>query len=147
VADAVRQIGRVRGRPMTVTVLDPSPEELAYAAARGCQTVHGLIEDADGLAPRYDVVLLCQTVDHLRDIAGTLARVRGLLSPHGLLYVDLLDTTDGPYKLDHPYALVPRTMVAYLTRAGFTLLSRRRTEDRHVAYVVIPGRYSRPRAL
>jgi 2-polyprenyl-3-methyl-5-hydroxy-6-metoxy-1,4-benzoquinol methylase len=130
-----------------VTVLDPCAEELAHAAARGLQTLHGTIEDATGLAARYDVILLCQTVDHLRDIAGTLATIRGRLPPHGLLYVDILDATDGPYKLDHPYALVPRTMLAYLARAGFSVLSRRRTEDRHVAYVVIPGRHPRPRTL
>jgi len=148
VAEAVCHMGAAHGRRMTGTVIDPAAEALACAADRGLTTVHGTLDDAGAaLAPTYDVILLCQTVDHLPDIAGTLGCLRAKLPAHGLLYVDILDTTDGPYKLDHPYALVPRTMLAYLTRAGFNVLSRRLTEDRHVAYVVVPGRHPRPRAL
>jgi hypothetical protein len=37
------------------------------------------------------VVIICQTVDHLLDVAGTLARVRQLLSDDGLLFIDIVD--------------------------------------------------------
>jgi 2-polyprenyl-3-methyl-5-hydroxy-6-metoxy-1,4-benzoquinol methylase len=147
VAEAVCHMGAAHGRRMTATVLDPCAEELSHAAARGMETLPGGLEQYTWTGHPYDLVLLCQTVDHLLDISGALAKIRALLPAHGLLYVDILDTTDGPYKLDHPYALVPRTMLAYLTRAGFNVLSRRLTEDRHVAYVVVPGRHPRPRAL
>ena len=35
--------------------------------------------------------MLCQTVDHLLDVAGTLRRVRELLTDDGVLFVDIVD--------------------------------------------------------
>ena len=75
------------------TVLDPAPDELAVAAADG----HG---DASPASPRtadyggrtFELVLLCQTIDHLLDVRGDAARApRDAARPTGHLFVDVLD--------------------------------------------------------
>ena len=64
---------------LEATVIDPAPLEVAEARALGLETVTGLVEHHDFGARRFDVVTICQTVDHLLDIAATLHRVRDLL--------------------------------------------------------------------
>ena len=54
------------------TVLDPSPDELEEARARGLETIAGLVEQYAPAGRNFDVVVMCQTVDHLLGIAGTL---------------------------------------------------------------------------
>ena len=100
----------------------------------GIETIEGLVEDVDLGARRFDTIVLCQTVDHLLDIAGTLSRVRQLLTPGGLLFVDIVDfraaylrnwSIEDAVKIDHPYYLTETTMVAYLVRAGFEIVRSR----------------------
>ena len=66
---------------LRATVVDPAPLETAQAQALGIETIEGLVEDVDLGDRRFDVVVLCQTVDHLLDVSGTLRRVRELLAP------------------------------------------------------------------
>jgi 2-polyprenyl-3-methyl-5-hydroxy-6-metoxy-1,4-benzoquinol methylase len=42
---------------------------------------------ADTLAGEYDTIVLCEVVEHLRDIPCELERVRRALAPHGAVYV------------------------------------------------------------
>ena len=131
------------------TVIDPAPLETVQALALGIETIEGLVEHVDLGARRFDVVLLCQTVDHLLDIAGTLARVRALLNPGGLLFVDIVDlraaylrnwSIEEAVKIDHPYYLTEDTMVAYLVRAGFEIARTDYAADHlHVSYVARPS--------
>ena len=127
------------------TVVDPAPMETVEAQALGLETVAGLIESVDLGERTFDVVVLCQTVDHLLDIAGTLRRVRGLMTAGGLLFVDIVDfraaylrnwSIEEAVKIDHPYYLTEPTMAAYLVRAGFDVLrTDYATEHLHVSYV------------
>ena len=127
------------------TVVDPAPMETAEAQALGLETVEGLIESVDLGDRRFDVVVLCQTVDHLLDIAGTLRRVRDLMATGGLLFVDIVDfraaylrnwSIEEAVKIDHPYYLTEPTMAAYLSCAGFTVLRSDYAADHlHVSYV------------
>jgi SAM-dependent methyltransferase len=131
------------------TVIDPAPLETVQAQALGIETIEGLVEDVDLEARRFDVVVLCQTVDHLLDIAGTLARVRQLLSPDGLLFVDIVDfraaylrnwSVEDAVKVDHPFYLTEATMTAYLVRAGFGIVRTDYAADHlHVSYVTRPS--------
>ena len=144
VADAFARRFNLKG-----TVIDPAPLETAQAQALGLETIEGLVEKVDLGARRFDVVILCQTVDHLLDTAGTLARVRQLLSPGGLLFIDIVDfraaylrnwSVEGAVKVDHPYYLTEATMVAYLVRAGFEVLRSDYAADHlHVSYVARPS--------
>lgn len=133
---------------LAATVLDPSPDELAVAARAGLSTAAGFIEDfAPPCDDRYDLVTLCQTTDHLLDVAGALARIRGLLSPGGWLFVDIVDYlaiarrtgwVQAALKLDHPYSLSDQTLRCYLARSGFSVRAARSAADDHLAYLCTP---------
>ena len=137
---------------LAATVLDPAPDEAERAAARGLETVVGTIEAYDPGERRFDVVLLCQTIDHLLDVAGSLAKLRHLIAEDGLLFVDIVDfrvpwrrtgNVADAIKVDHPYSLTPATAEAFLARAGFRPLHVERAADGlHVSYVCEPGELS-----
>ncbi len=115
------------GPDVRPTVLDPAPDELAVAAAAGMETIEGFAEDFDPGDRRWDLVLLCQTIDHLLDVARHAARdPRPAGRRTARAFVDVLDvswvlarqrTIEGAYKVDHPF---------YLTRATALGLLRRR---------------------
>jgi len=131
------------------TLIDPAPLEVEEAQRLGLETVTGLVEEHDFGQRRFDVVISCQTVDHLLDVAGTLARVRQLLSDNGLLFIDIVDfraaylrnwSVEDAVKIDHPYYLTEPTMVAYLRGSGFEVLRSDYAADHlHVSYVCRPG--------
>jgi 2-polyprenyl-3-methyl-5-hydroxy-6-metoxy-1,4-benzoquinol methylase len=135
------------------TLIDPAPLEVAEARQLGLKTITGLVEAHDFRGERFDVVLICQTVDHLLDVAGTLDRVRGLLTDRGRLLIDIVDfraaylrnwSVEDAVKIDHPYYLTETTMQAYLRRAGFEVLRTDYAADHlHVSYVCGPARAQR----
>jgi len=134
---------------LRATVIDPAPLETVQAQALGLETIEGLVEDVDLGTRRFDAIVLCQTVDHLLDTAGTLNRVRQLLTPGGLLFVDIVDfraaylrnwSIEDAVKIDHPYYLTETTMVAYLIRAGFEIVRSDYAADHlHISYVARPS--------
>ena len=142
-AHVVREFG------LTGTVIDPSPLEVAEARRLGLETVSGLVEQHDFSGRMFDVVIVCQTVDHLLDVAGTLTRVRDLLAPQGVLFIDIVDfraaylrtwSVEDAIKIDHPYYLTEQTMTSYLRRAGFEVRRSDYAADHlHVGYVCTPA--------
>lgn len=131
-------------------VIDPAPLEVQRARQLGLDTATGLVETHDFGGRRFDVVLICQTVDHLLDISGTLARVRELMTDRGLLYVDIVDfraaclrnwSVEEAIKIDHPYYLTAAVMEAYLRRAGFDVARGDYAADHlHIGFACRPGR-------
>ena len=127
------------------TLIDPAPLEVEQARAFGLETLTGLVEEHDFGARRFDFVIVCQTIDHLLDISGTLQRVRDLLTDRGQLFVDIVDfraaylrnwSVEDATKLDHPYYLTQNTMEAYLRRAGFAIVKVDYAADHlHVSYL------------
>ena len=141
---------RFNARP---TILDPSPAELAVAQAAGMETVPGFAESFDPGARRWDLVLLCQTIDHLLDVAATLAAMRRLTSPAGRAFVDVLDASlvlqrtgsiEATAKIDHPYYLTGPTAAAFFAVAGFTIVAQRLSDDGHRGFLLSPGPCSDP---
>lgn len=134
---------------LKATVIDPAPLEAAEAQALGIETIEGLVEEIDLGQRRFDVVIICQTVDHLLDVAGTLRRVRELLTDRGILFIDVVDfraaylrnwSVEEAVKIDHPYYFTESTMIAYLRRSGFEVLRTDYAPDHlHVSYVARPG--------
>jgi len=134
---------------LKATVIDPAPLEAAEAQALGIETIEGLVEESDLGQRRFDVVIICQTVDHLLDVAGTLRRVRELLTDRGILFIDIVDfraaylrnwSVEEAVKIDHPYYFTESTMIAYLRRSGFEVLRTDYAPDHlHVSYVARPG--------
>jgi ubiquinone/menaquinone biosynthesis C-methylase UbiE len=131
------------------TLIDPAPLEVAEARRFGLETITGFVEEHDFGDRRFDLVLVCQTVDHLLDIAGTLRRVRTLLTDRGRLFIDIVDfraaylrnrSIEAAVKIDHPYYLTESTMTAYLRRTGFEVLRTAYAADHlHVSYVCAPA--------
>lgn len=136
---------RLGGR---ATVLDPAPDELAVAAASGMETVTGFAEDFDPGGRCWDLVLLCQTIDHLLDIRATLAALRAMTSLAGRAFVDVLDvdfmlcrtgTIEGAVKIDHPFYLTRATVTAFFSSAGFAVVAERFSDDGHLGFVLAPS--------
>ncbi|MBM3778560.1 MAG: class I SAM-dependent methyltransferase [Acidimicrobiia bacterium] len=133
---------------LDAAVLDPAPLEVDEARKLGLETIAGLVEEYDPGDRRFDVVALFQTVDHLLDVGGTLARVRALINPNGIFFVDIVDfraaylrnrSVEAAIKVDHPYYLTEDTMTAYLQQAGFEVLRTDFAADHlHVSYVCRP---------
>ncbi len=131
------------------TLIDPAPLEVEQARQLGLETLTGLVEEHDFGNRRFDAVIICQTVDHLLDVAGTLARVRQLLNDDGVFFIDIVDfraaylrnwSVEDAIKIDHPYYLTEQTMTAYLRRSGFEVLRSDYAADHlHVSYACRPG--------
>ncbi len=130
---------------LDASVLDPSPTELEHAKARGLETIPGLLESFVPGSRSFDLVLLCQTVDHLLDVTGALLKVREVMSPNGLFFIDAVDfqavyrnqgSVEAAVKIDHPFSLTRETMTAYLLRTGFEILRVAYAKDQlHVMFV------------
>jgi len=136
-----------------VTVLDPAPDELAVASAAGMETIAGFAEDFDPGEGRWDLVLLCQTIDHLLDVRGTLESMRRMTADDGHAFVDILDlliaarkqgTVEGAAKIDHPYYLTHDTALACFRLTGFEPVAERLSVDGHWGFVLAPGEPGEP---
>lgn len=127
------------------TLIDPAPLEVEHARTQGLETITGLVEEHDFKGQRYDLVLICQTIDHLLDVGGTLRRVPELLTDRGFLFVDIVDfraaylrnwSVEDATKIDHPYYLTQETAEAYLRRAGLAVVAVDYAADHlHVSYL------------
>ncbi len=135
------------------TVLDPSPNELAVARAAGMETITGFVEDFDPGERSWDLVLLCQTIDHLLDVRGTLAGLRQMMAPGGRAFVDIVDVDvllrrtgniERVIKIDHPYYLTRTTAVALFALTGFKIVAERLSDDGHRGFVLAPGSRTEP---
>jgi SAM-dependent methyltransferase len=114
-------------------VLDPSPQELGEASDKGLETICGLLEDyAPSSGDRWDLILMCRTVDHLLDIRGALDKIHTILQEEGLFFLDILDfralylrndSIEAALKIDHPYYLIRETMESYFRLTGFRVVS------------------------
>jgi 2-polyprenyl-3-methyl-5-hydroxy-6-metoxy-1,4-benzoquinol methylase len=135
------------------TVLDPAPDELAVAAASGMETVAGFAEDFDAGGRSWDLVLLCQTIDHLLDVRATLDSLRRLAADHGYAFVDVLDlmiaarkqgSVESAVKIDHPYYLTRETALAFFEQAGFSRVAERRSPNGHWGFVLSAAERAEP---
>jgi SAM-dependent methyltransferase len=130
------------------TVLDPAPDELAVAERLGMETVAGFAEDYDPAGRTWDLVLLCQTIDHLLDVRATVGAIRAMLAPEGRAFVDVLDvgfmmrrrgSIEGAVKIDHPFYLTRHTARALFTASGLAVVSERMTDDGHWGFLLAPA--------
>lgn len=133
---------------LKATVVDPAPLEIDVARGLGLRTITGFVEECDPEQQRYDLITLCQTVDHLLDVSLSLQKIRSLLGEDGLFFVDIVDfraayrrngSIEEAIKIDHPYYLTEQTLLAYLRRFGFEVLAVDYAADHlHVSYVCAP---------
>jgi hypothetical protein len=103
------------------------------------------VEECDPGEQQYDLITLCQTVDHLLDVSLSLRKIRSLLCEGGLFFVDIVDfsaayrrndSVEEAIKIDHPFYLTEETALAFLRRSGFDVLAVDYAADHlHVGYV------------
>jgi 2-polyprenyl-3-methyl-5-hydroxy-6-metoxy-1,4-benzoquinol methylase len=131
-----------------VTVLDPAPAELVVAAENGMEAIQGLVEDYEPGGRRWDLVLLCQTADHLLDVSRALTTVAEMIAPQGRAFVDVLDVSEavrrsgsleGSVKIDHPFYLTRETARAYFAKTGLEVVAERLSGDGHWGFVLAKG--------
>jgi len=134
---------------LLATVVDPAPLEIEVARTLGLETVKSFVEDYDAGGATYDLIVLCQAVDHLLDVSLSLAKIRELISQWGLFFVDIVDfraayrrngSVEEAVKIDHPYYLTDETMRCYLARSGFEVIAIDYAADHlHIGYLCAPG--------
>ncbi len=66
-----------RAFAMQGTVIDPAPMEVEIARRLELETITGFVETYDPGKSRYQLVFMCQTVDHLLDVEHHLAQGAG----------------------------------------------------------------------
>jgi 2-polyprenyl-3-methyl-5-hydroxy-6-metoxy-1,4-benzoquinol methylase len=129
------------------TVLDPAPAELEVAARAGMETIAGFAEDFEPGGRIWDLVLLCQTIDHLLDVSATVSSLARMVARDGHAFVDVLDvlliarregSVEGAVKIDHPYYLTAATARAYFDQAGLEVAAERLSDDGHRGFVLRP---------
>lgn len=126
-------------------VVDPSGES--------GQTVP--FEDYEAEDASVDLILICQTIDHVLDIKGVLEKARRLLNPEGLMFIDAVDfyfvakrlrNVRGALKVDHPFSLTDATMTAALEFSGFEIRQKDYSTGYHVGYVCARSPYEKTQA-
>jgi len=115
-----------------VTGVEPSPEEGDFANGNGVRTVTGLFEDIDfNQEEQFDLITCTLTFNHLLDPHLVVEKVRRLLKPGGLFYVDCIDffgfcEYQGAFfnavQIDHVSMFVPATLQAMCEVVGLEVL-------------------------
>lgn len=109
-----------------VTVIDPNTAALRQAAARGCQTIEGLIDQLPVPDRQWDVALCLFTADHWLDPLAALRWIRAAVGVGGRLCVDIVNVqawyrhrTDTYWKVDHPLAWTAASFQRALQQTGW----------------------------
>lgn len=121
---------------LSMSLLEPSKAESEEARERGLYVIQTTLEDWEPFGP-FDLVLLCQTVDHLLDISGGLSKCRKALAEGGIFFVDFVTSTH--IKIDHPYYLQSKQMRMFLEDAGFKILAERVFADQRHRSMICEG--------
>ena len=126
-----RLLANLRDRGFaSVTGLDPSPACAAAAARLYSVTVRTMTLAAIArTGEHFDAVIMVGVLEHLRDLDEAFDHLRALLSPAGLLYVEVPDVTafadwpNAPYQdfsTEHINFFSPISLSNLMLRHGFT---------------------------
>jgi SAM-dependent methyltransferase len=126
-----RLLATIRDRGFAhVTGLDPSPAcaaaaERLYAIDVRTMTLASLAQTGES----FDFVIMVGVLEHLRDLDGAFEHLRAVLSPAGLLYLEVPDVTafadwpNAPYQdfsTEHINFFSPISLSNLMLRHGFT---------------------------
>jgi len=115
----------------TPVLLDPAANEIDQPETRGMQRIAASFETWQP-DRRFELILLCRTVEHLQDLRGALQKVRELLTPDGIFFCDVADflevcRLEGPpeavSRIDHCFWLTQETARYLFRRLGFEVVA------------------------
>ena len=119
--------------------LDPSP--VCAETARclyGIDVRTGSLADLESDVGRFELVVMVAVLEHIRDLGPALARVRGLLSPGGMLYIEVPDAAsfarspDAPFQefsIEHINFFSKTSLTNLLARHGFRVAMLQQTSS------------------
>jgi SAM-dependent methyltransferase len=158
----------------SVIGVEPSPEEAAFANENGVRTRVGLFEDMDFGGELFDLIVCSQTFNHMLDARLATEKIRYLLRPSGVLYLECIDffrlcEVQGAFfnavQIDHVSMFVPATLRAMCEVAGLEVIPASVLSDRaqspealraqrqagatwcHTRFLATPGRPKMPAAM
>lgn len=126
--------------------VEASEQCVEMIRASGMEAVHAALEEFDP-ERKFDLVIVAHIFEHLWDPASAAARLAGLLSPEGLVYVEVPDASrysafgHGVYyyfDLEHINHFDPETMECIWKRAGFQVAATRQAVLEPVPGFTIP---------
>lgn len=120
-------VGKAIAEETDVTVVDPSKEELKNARELGCKAECALFSKWRTHNRKWDVILVCRTIDHIPYPRQFMEKVRSVLAPDGWLFMDyadhaLLTLKRGPEKssqIDHSVNYSRLSFHHLVTNSGF----------------------------
>lgn len=106
--------------------LDPSPG-CAEAAGRlhGIRVLTGTVVDIPVVEGQFDVLILIGVLEHVRDFATFLDRIRGLTTPGGIIYVEVPDASNFSATVDAPFQEFSVEHINYFSEISLGNLMRR----------------------
>ena len=118
------------------TVLEPCREELAEAHC--CERICEVAEEFDPAGRRWDIALLCQTIDHLLSPLSVLHMLNACCDS---LYVDavdveLFDDKQEAAKIDHIWGFTDKTCRQMFLATGWQVISNL-TRNKHRVYLCV----------
>ena len=108
-----------------VTGLDPSPPARGRRCAYTDLTVFtGTLASSPLIGSTFGLVILVGVLEHLRDLEEAFARVRGMLEPEGLIYVEVPDAVAFPRWDGPPFQEFSTEHVNFFSRQSLDNLLR-----------------------
>jgi 2-polyprenyl-3-methyl-5-hydroxy-6-metoxy-1,4-benzoquinol methylase len=121
--------------------VEPSGEEAELASRNGVPTRVGLLKELDFGERRFDLIVCSQMFNHLLNPRLAVERVRRLLSPNGVLFLECMDffrhcevqaAFFNAVQIDHLSMFVPDTLKAICEAAGLEVLGSSVQSDRPI---------------
>ena len=109
-----------------VTGFDVSDQAIAVAREHlSCPLYQGTIDDAVARGETYDVVASFEVLEHLREPAAFLSKMRSLLAPGGTAFLTVPNWDCEPVQTTSRADLVPPVHLSFFTRESLLALAAR----------------------
>ena len=100
-------------------------------------------DDLDSICERFDCISLIHCLEHIIEAKSVLARLRDLLSPQGVLLIQVPDVAQDMWDIftyDHCHHFSPRTLKSLLESVGFEVSIPHKTIARQITMVARKAR-------